>query len=758
MAVGFSTLIITRHSMAKPGQSSFRRILLSRLLLLSVPVLLTGVYVTYRKARSVLLETARQNLTESAVRKGESIQQSITALQANLVTASETVVLQSSSPESYKPFINQLAQQLPTPIQCVQLSDLKTKAIAASTCDNQLLTPTEVNLWPKEQRQFVLDRSKVYVTALLPQQPSTVLKGTPPSSNPPGTEKAQQTHSTGQLNLVLSAPVYNSAGQLQYALSIQSALVQPERVERGSLSGYPVVISEEGTILSHPYPDRVGSNINQEADAARLKDVVKNAIAGRKDFQHLFSFEKNGVELLAGYTSIPSPITAQQNQQWTILAVTRLDSALAGLKDIQQVLFILTCCLIAASFLATLYIARDMARPLEKLRDYALNNSRLHSTDRIPQNFQIREINQLSEALDGMIVRMRDWAEELEAAWKEAQAANQLKNEFLANTSHELRTPLNGIIGCLRLVRDGFCDDREEELDFLQRADDAAIHLLGIINDVLDIAKIEAGKLSVEMEPVDLRKLLNEVINLQAVPIQQKGIQFHTTDLHEVIAVCADPAKLKQVLLNVVGNAVKFTNSGSITISTRIEPTPETAVPSLKARPHQGSGSIDSGDFSSRKEKGGVSSRENGTKDASLGADASQVVVTVKDTGIGIDPTQQHKLFRPFVMVDGSTTRQFGGTGLGLAISRNLMGLMQGSITLSSKGDGQGTTVEIVLPIIEQSRLSSGEPPKSIAVTQMSNGEVSTDGCEPMSGSSQLNPPLQTDTSAADSNGAMTKP
>ena len=744
--------------MAKPGQSSFRRILLSRLLLLSVPVLLTGVYVTYRKARSVLLETARQNLTESAVRKGESIQQSITALQANLVTASETVVLQSSAPEAYKPFINQLAQQLPTPIQCVQLSDLKTKAIAASTCDNQLLTPTEVNLWPKEQRQFVLDRSKVYVTALLPQQPSTVLKGTPPSSNPPDTEKAKQPDSTGQLNLVLSAPVYNSAGQLQYALSIQSALVHPERVERGSLSGYPVVITEEGTILSHPYPDRVGSNINQEADAARLKDVVKNAIAGRKDFQHLFSFEKNGVELLAGYASIPSPITAQQNQQWTILAVTRLDSALAGLKDIQQVLFILTCCLIAASFLATLYIARYLARPLEKLRDYALNNSRLHSTDRIPQNFQIREINQLSEALDGMIVRMRDWAEELEAAWKEAQAANQLKNEFLANTSHELRTPLNGIIGCLRLVRDGFCDDREEELDFLQRADDAAIHLLGIINDVLDIAKIEAGKLSVEMEPVDLRKLLNEVINLQAVPIQQKGIKFHTTDLHEVIAVCADPAKLKQVLLNVVGNAVKFTNSGSITISTRIEPTPETAVPSLKARPHQGSGSIDSGDFPPRKGKGGVSSRENGSKDASLVADASQVVVTVKDTGIGIDPTQQHKLFRPFVMVDGSTTRQFGGTGLGLAISRNLMGLMQGSITLSSQGDGQGTTVEIVLPIIEQSRLSSGEAPKSIAVTQMTNAEVSTDGCEPMSGSSQLNQPLQTDTSAADSNGARTKP
>lgn len=736
--------------MAKPGQSSFRRILLSRLLLLSVPVLLTGVYVTYRKARSVLLETARQNLTESAVRKGESIQQSIAALQANLVTASETIVLQSSSPEAYKEFINQLAQQLPTSVQCVQLSELKTKAIAASTCDNQLLTSTEVSLWSKEQRQSLLDRSEVYVTALLPQ--------TAPSSNLSKTEKGKQTNSTGQLNLVLSAPVYNSLGQLQYSLSIQAALVQPERIERGSLSGYPVVITEEGTILSHPYPNRVGSNINQEADAARLKDVVKNAIAGRKDFQHLFSFEKNGIELLAGYTSIPSPITSQQNQKWTILAVTRLDSALAGLKGVQDVLSILTCCLIAASFLATVYIARDLARPLEKLRDYALNNSQLHSTDRIPQNFPIREINQLSEALDEMIVRLRDWAEELESAWKEAQAANQLKNEFLANTSHELRTPLNGIIGCLRLVRDGFCDDREEELDFLQRADDAAIHLLGIINDVLDIAKIEAGKLSVEMEPVDLRKLLNEVINLQAVPIQQKGIEFHTTELHEVIAVCADPAKLKQVLLNVVGNAVKFTNSGSITITTRIELTPETAVPSLNGCPLQSSGSIDSGEFPSGKGKGGGSSRENGTKDASLVPDTPQVVVTVKDTGIGIDPTQQHKLFRPFVMVDGSTTRQFGGTGLGLAISRNLMELMQGSITLSSEGDGHGTTVEIVLPIIEQSRLSSPEAPKSSDLTQVSKDEFGTDNSEPIDGSSHLNPPLPTDTSAADSNGAATKP
>jgi signal transduction histidine kinase len=736
--------------MAKPGQSSFRRILLSRLLLLSVPVLLAGVYVTYRKARSVLLETARQNLKESAVRQGESIQESIAALRSNLVTASETAVLKSSSPETHQRFINQLAQQLPklpTQIQCVQLIDLQTQKITASTstCGNQLLTQGLPSLWTQQQNQLLSDSSKVYVTALLPENPPTAIKG-----------KANQPNFTGQLKLILSAPVYNFAGQLRYALSIESAVVQPARIKPKSLSGNLVVINEKGQILAHPYPERVGGNIEQEPDAQRLNSVVKNAIDGRQDFQHLSSFEKDGVELLAGYTSINSPITAEANQKWIILAVTPLESALAGLKDIQQVLFILTCGLIVASFLATVYIARALARPLEKLRDYALNESQQrHSTDRIPHNFKIREFNQLSEALDGMIERLRDWAEELETAWKEAQAANQLKNEFLANTSHELRTPLNGIIGCLRLVRDGFCDDREEELDFLQRADDAAIHLLGIINDVLDIAKIEAGKLTVEMEPVDLRKLLNEVINLQAVPIQQKGLDFRTTDLHEVIAIRADPAKLRQVLLNVVGNAVKFTDTGSITIKTRLEPATETLS---SAPPTKGE---------NKAEFLPPTSTDNGNRGTvAVPAPATDpvpayphVVVTVKDTGIGIDPTQQHKLFRPFVMVDGSTTRKVGGTGLGLAISRNLIELMGGRITLCSEGDGLGTTVKITLPTIEQSLLLSGESPKSSSDTQTTTEGLGTDGSsEQMSESSKLNPPLQADTSTVDSNGSVSYP
>ena len=696
--------------MAKPGQSSFRRVLLSRLLLLSVPVLLLGVYVTYRKARSTLLDTARQNLTESAVRKGESIQEAISALQANLLTASQAIVFQSQSSTGYQQFINQLAQQLPTPVNCVQLSDIQTQDIVSSTCNQSLLVSQQViSKWSSQEGEVSIDPSQIEVTVLPPLAPST-----------PATNEAEAISDKTQLPILLSAPVYNAEGQLQYALSLCSTLLQSKSIKPGSLSGEPVVITQAGKILVHPIAQQVGRNINQELDSSRLESLVEDAIAGRESFIHL---AVDGQEYVAGYTAIESPISDQSDQQWIILAVTPLESALIGLQDIRQVLFILTCGLIAASILATIYISRDLARPLEKLRDCALHESQLHSNYRIPHTFKIREINQLAEALDGMFERLKHWAEELEAAWKEAQAANQLKNEFLATTSHELRTPLNGIIGCLRLVKDGFCDDREEELDFLQRADEAAIHLLNIINDVLDLAKLESGKLSVEVELIDLRQLIDEVIHLQAVSIQSKGLEFNTKNLHEKLPVIADPAKLKQVLINVIGNSAKFTDSGSITVSTQIETGSDKTEPLVSADDSTSVASVST--IPSNKQV--TENHENGE------LFPAQVVVTVKDTGIGIDPVQQAKLFRPFVMVDGSTTRKYGGTGLGLAISRNLIELMGGTITLFSAGEGQGTTVNISLPLVEtkgqdtDEQLDS-EPPSQVSTElpkhQDSIGEI----------------------------------
>ncbi len=648
--------------MAKPSQSSFRRILLLRILLLSVPVLLIGEAVTFKKARSSLLETASQNLIEIAARKGKSIGDAIAALKANLFLASQTTVLQEGKLKDAQQFIDQLAPQLPMHIQCIQLTNPQTGNIVASSCGKNRASLKTDQDWSRFSQQRTRDfRERIYIKTLSPKEfPLQAQRSV----------EAGYIHLPAQLQLLLSAPVYDYIGQLRYILSIQSDLQAQEREQPGLRAGYTVLIDRNDQILTNLI-GQGESKSQQEAEATRLRSIVGKAIAGQKSGLPLLYFEENGVELIAGYTAISSPLPTERGQKWMILAIMRKADALFDLQEIRAILVILTLCLLGASLLATLYMARDLARPLEKLRDYALNvQSHQEELLRVPHNFKIRELSQLAEALNHMVERLQARALDIETAWEEAQAANQLKSEFLATTSHELRTPLNGIIGCVRLVRDGCCDDREEEMQFLQQADEAAIHLLAIINDLLDISKIEAGKLSLAMELVDLRQVLQEVINLQTVHIQQKGLQLAAPDGQEPILVQAEPAKLKQVLLNVIGNAVKFTEKGQITIMTQLEPAA-----------------------------------------ADLNQDSiSRVVVTVQDTGVGIDPAQQQKLFRPFVMVDGTTTRKFGGTGLGLAISRNLVELMGGSITLCSAGYDQGTTVAIALPVATVSLLNLPPP------------------------------------------------
>jgi two-component system, NarL family, sensor histidine kinase BarA len=620
--------------MPNPRSLSFRRLLFSRLLLVSVPVLLAGEFLVFKKARETQLETARENLTESAIIKGEKITDTIVSLKTNLLTATQTTIVRSGDNATIQPFIHQLEESLPN-IECIQFSNIETNQVVASTCGDELLDNTKDT-----------DNTKLYsdIKAKVVIPPKVYIKSIRNSSF--GTQN--------KLQLLLSAPVYDDTGTLRYALTIQSELQQKVRNKPGLLTGSTVVISDDGIILAHPLNERIGTNINQHADAARLKNIVNNAISGKQDSLQFF-FEKQTEELVAGYTAINSPISSVPDKKWVILDVTTLDNALYGLTELKIILIILTIGLIGACLVASLYTARYLARPVEKLCNYALNIDSSSQAPHVP-HFHIREFNQLSQAVDQMVERLRSWGEEIETAWKDAKTANQVKSQFLATTSHELRNPLNTIINCVRVVREGLCDSEEEELEFLKCADDTAIHLLDIINDLLDISKIEAGKLSVSLQTLDLREILKEVINLQSVNIQQKGLHLNIPELENSILVNVDPIKLKQVLINIIGNATKFTDEGSITINVEIN-----QLDDIKK---------------------------------------SHVIVSVQDTGIGIEPDQQHKLFRPFVMVEGTNNRKFSGTGLGLAISRNLIEMMAGTIFLESAGINQGTTIKITLPLI----------------------------------------------------------
>lgn len=654
------------------GQSSFRRILLLRILLLSIPILFLGMAVTFRKARTSLLNTARVNLEQNAVLKAESIQDSIEALRTNLSIASESASLQYGSPVSSQVLLSQLKTELfgANSPECLQFRDLQTNRLIASTCGNKVLDPISTQGWAPQRDPSSSDRLKVHTLAINRINPVV------------------QANMDSQLNLIISTPVYDPGGILRYSLTAQIVLRQADTVQPWLLQGYTVVIDPDGTFLAHPLANRVRQNIAQQVGEDRFQDILMNVERGEKGARHIYNFTNpNGAEWIAGFSPITIPVSATESQTWAVLSITRVDSALQGLKEITQILLILTAGLLAAHLLAMLYMARDLALPIEQLGKYALRIHKRDATERAPKNFRIRELNHLAEVLDSMVGRLEERAKELESAWQEAKAANQLKSQFLANTSHELRTPLNAIINCIRLVKDDCCDTREEEVEFLDHADKAAIHLLKIINDILDIQRIEEEKLPLAIETVDLRQILKEAVDLEVVPIQQKGLKLTVTDLLEPILVRADPSRLKQVFLNVIYNAMKFTDQGEITIDVRTE----TAVspPIAEQNGHYGDG----------------------------GVLRPWVIVAVKDTGIGIDLAQQHKLFRPFVMVDGTTTRKFEGTGLGLAISRNLVEMMGGRITLHSAGVGHGTTVKIVMPIFDPSHSESIDSQESSKTT-----------------------------------------
>ena len=267
-----------------------------------------------------------------------------------------------------------------------------------------------------------------------------------------------------------------------------------------------------------------------------------------------------------------------------------------------------------------------------------------------------RDAQGLADELQAANQRLRQKHRELEEARHLAEEASRLKSEFLANTSHELRTPLNGMIGFLRLILDGMADDPEEQDEFLQEAHKSAIHLLNLINDVLDIAKIEAGKMQIDMSQVKLSELLADVENFTRPQAERKGLRFEINQplTHDAIIINGNYQRLLQVMLNLIGNAIKFTHEGHITITAELK--------SQKVR------------FQDQEWPGTVK-------------------VSVADSGIGVSLEKQDRLFQTFSQVDGERTRQYGGTGLGLAISQRLIEAMGGVVQFISMGEGLGSTV-----------------------------------------------------------------
>jgi hypothetical protein len=291
---------------------------------------------------------------------------------------------------------------------------------------------------------------------------------------------------------------------------------------------------------------------------------------------------------------------------------------------------------------------------------------------RVPVDESVTPLRDASGELTGFLCVALDLTvhkraeQEIRSAMEATEAANRTKSAFLANMSHELRTPLNAIIGYSEMLTEEAEDDGLDHFaSDLKKIRDAGQHLLGLINDVLDISKIESGKIELFLEDVVVADLVGEVERMVAPLVEKNGNVIEVACPADVGTMRVDALRLRQILFNLLSNATKFTEHGKVTLRVAAEP----------------------------------------------GIEGDLVCFHVGDTGIGMTVTQMSRLFQPFVQADPSTTRKYGGTGLGLAISRQFAELMGGAVDVTSQV-GRGTTFTVRLPRAVERKAAAPAPPR----------------------------------------------